>query len=120
MLGTPKSVRALLDAGELMPLLIQQEVYEREAYGAPDNRHVDPHGIAELYGLSAAPPLSASGSRNTNDFVTTSPSSAADPAKSLLESTASSLSPSHQAWKQKAAADFKRVLTADLSKVKVW
>lgn len=120
MLGWPKRVKVLLDAGELMPLLISQEVQEREVYSEPGNRHLAWHEMAELYGLSAAPPLSTSGSKNTKDFVNTLRSSATDPADSAPKSSASSPSQRRQLWKQKAAADFKRVQTADLSKVKVW
>lgn len=56
MLGWPKRARAMLADGTFLELLNSQEQKEREALSNPDNGHLARHEIAELYGLSLAPP----------------------------------------------------------------
>ncbi len=57
MLGWPKAVAALIESGEYLELLMSQEQQEREAYSQPGNSHLARHEIADLYGLSPAPPM---------------------------------------------------------------
>lgn len=56
MMGWPKRVKALMEAQQLIPELIAQEESERTAYSAPGNRHLARHEIAQMYGLTDAPP----------------------------------------------------------------
>ena len=56
MLGWPKRVAALIEAGEYLDALKAQEEAEREAYSNPGNLHLARHEIADLYGLTSAPP----------------------------------------------------------------
>jgi hypothetical protein len=56
MLGWPKAVMALIAEGTYLELLKGQEELEREAYSEPGNSHLARHEIAEMYGLSPAPP----------------------------------------------------------------
>lgn len=56
MMGWTKRVQALIAANEYLPALQSQEEAERSAYSKPGNRHLAHHEIAEIYGLSDAPP----------------------------------------------------------------
>lgn len=56
MLGWPKRVKALIEAGEYLPALREQEEQERRVYSEPGNQHLARHEIAEIYGLTAEPP----------------------------------------------------------------
>jgi hypothetical protein len=56
MLGWPTAVQSLISEGCYLEALTQQEQREREAYSQPGNDHLARHEIAELYGLSPAPP----------------------------------------------------------------
>ena len=56
MMGWPKTVKALLENQQYLDALKEQEQAEREAYSRPGNQHLARHEIAELYGLSSAPP----------------------------------------------------------------
>lgn len=57
MLGWPKSVESLIAEGSYLEVLQEQEEKELEAYSRPGNDHLARHEIAELYGLSPAPPI---------------------------------------------------------------
>lgn len=56
MLGWPARVEALISAGEFIIALTHQERAERAAYLSSGNAHLARHEIADLYGLSPAPP----------------------------------------------------------------
>lgn len=56
MLGWPKRVKALIEAGKYLESLQAQETREREALSQPGNKHLAHHEIAELYGLTPEPP----------------------------------------------------------------
>lgn len=56
MLGWPKKVKALLEAGEYLPAFQYQVEAEKIALArATDMSHLVPREIAELYGLSMEP-----------------------------------------------------------------
>ena len=56
MLGWPKTVAKLLESGQYLEALKSQEESERNAYSQPGNQHLARHEIADLYGLTDAPP----------------------------------------------------------------
>lgn len=56
MMGWPDRVKALIEANEYLPALLEQEEAERTAYSNPGNQHLARHEIADLYGLSSSPP----------------------------------------------------------------
>lgn len=56
LLGWPKAVKSLLTEDGYLLALAEQEAREREAYSQPGSAHLARHEIAELYGLSPAPP----------------------------------------------------------------
>lgn len=56
MMGWPDRVKALIEANEYLPALVEQEEAERTAYSNPGNQHLARHEIADLYGLSSSPP----------------------------------------------------------------
>jgi hypothetical protein len=56
MLGWPKTVQALIESGEYLTALKSQEQQERDVLASETTRHLARHEIAELYGLTAAPP----------------------------------------------------------------
>lgn len=56
MLGWPKAVQSLIEEGGYLDALKEQEKRELEAYSQPGNDHLARHEIAEVYGLSPAPP----------------------------------------------------------------
>jgi hypothetical protein len=57
MRGWPKRVKALLKSGDYLELLKYQTEQELDVYCLPGNQHLARHEIAELYGLSPAPPV---------------------------------------------------------------
>ena len=57
MLGWPKQVKALIEAGKYLESLHAQETRGREALSQPGDKHLAHHAIAGLYGLDAAPPV---------------------------------------------------------------
>lgn len=56
MLGWPGAVKALLESGEYLAALKEQERQERKVLAEPGNSHLARHEIAQEYGLSLAPP----------------------------------------------------------------
>lgn len=56
MLGWPKRVKALLEAGQYLDALKAQEKSEREALSSPGMNHLAQHEKAEVMGLDPAPP----------------------------------------------------------------
>lgn len=56
MLGWPKRVKALIEAGEYLAALNEQTEKELDALSQPGNAHLAHHEIAELYGLTPEPP----------------------------------------------------------------
>jgi hypothetical protein len=57
MRGWPKAVQEHLRTEDYLTLLKYQVEQERDVYCLPGNQHLARHEIAELYGLSPAPPL---------------------------------------------------------------
>jgi hypothetical protein len=57
MLGWPKRVKALIEADKYLSALKEQEETERSVLSEPGNGHLAHHEIAEIYGLSPAPPV---------------------------------------------------------------
>lgn len=56
MMGWPERVKALIEANEYLPALLEQEEAERTAYSNREIQHLARHEIADLYGLSSRPP----------------------------------------------------------------
>jgi hypothetical protein len=56
ILGWPKAVKSLIEEGGYLEALKDQEQRELRAYSQPGNSHLARHEIAEVYGLSPAPP----------------------------------------------------------------
>lgn len=56
MLGWPKAVQELIEAGQYLEALRNQESEEREVLSNPGNSHLARHEIVQEYGLSLSPP----------------------------------------------------------------
>jgi hypothetical protein len=56
VLGWPEAVTALIDSGQYLEALENQEQQEREALTQPGNTHLARHEIVLEAGLSLAPP----------------------------------------------------------------
>jgi len=55
-LGWPKDVKALIEAGQYLQALTNQEQQEREVLSKPGLSHLARHEIVQEYGLSLEPP----------------------------------------------------------------
>jgi hypothetical protein len=67
MLGWPKRVKALLEAGEYLPALKAQEEQERNALANETARHLARHEIAQEWGLSPEPPMASTSTDRTSE-----------------------------------------------------
>lgn len=60
LLGWPEAVTALIDTGQYLEALENQEQQEREALTQPGYSHLARHEIVQELGLSLAPPAARS------------------------------------------------------------
>jgi len=60
VLGWPEAVTALIDSGEYLEALENQEHQEREILSQPGLNHLARHEILQEYGLSLSPPVAKS------------------------------------------------------------
>ncbi|MGZ8238725.1 MAG: hypothetical protein ACXWTY_12735 [Methylobacter sp.] len=60
VLGWPEAVTALIDSGEYLEALENQEQQEREILAGEGTSHLARHEILQEYGLSLSPPVAKS------------------------------------------------------------
>lgn len=56
MMGWPERVEALIESGEYLPALTEQEKAERDVLANETARHLARHEIVQEWGLSLEPP----------------------------------------------------------------